>query len=124
MRIKIILFSITLLIFIGTIIFLSQPTYYDKQACILRSLAVKGIVSKVQPGHQVTFTINSIKGEFPMSFTKKADPRDEVKEIQPGEIVVTLCKGDSILKTANSDVILFKRGGRKFFRYLYCKNCD
>jgi hypothetical protein len=59
-----------------------------------------------------------------MSFAKKVDPRDEVKEIQPGEIVVTPISGDSVFKTASSNVIVFKRGGSFFYKYLRTSNCD
>lgn len=103
---------------------LSRPTYEDKQTCLLKSLAVKDVITGIQPGHEVTFTISHIDQYFQMSFANKADPKDEVIDIQPGEIYVTPIKGDSILKAANSDTVTFKRDKKKFLKYLAHKTCD
>jgi hypothetical protein len=50
--------------FLVVIYIWSLPSGYDRQACHLKVLAIKGVIDEIRPGHNLTFTIKSTDGNF------------------------------------------------------------
>ena len=125
MKKKIIYILLSLLVivaFLNFFHFFSTPTEFNANVCSLKKLSVKGKISKMIEGKVLLFEIDSLSGDYYLRqsiFSKTECNNCAIKNSE-----YYMQTGDSIIKTANSIIINFKRDDTSYIVKLDDRGCD
>jgi hypothetical protein len=98
-----------------------SSTDFQKNACDLKKLAIRGKITRVIEGRYGLFDIDSLQEDY--SLRESIFNKSECNICTYRNQQYYLQLGDSIMKEANSDIIYFKRGDTSFVVKLDASSC-